>query len=266
MTSTTSFRALDGEGFTIEKYPYGATYQIFFNTDRPPLDNKLVRQALNFAIDREEISEAVLFGECTPTSQTLQGIYPGYLPELDDYYTYDPERAKELLAEAGVADGFSFEIAAGAGLSPQVDFASIVQAQLADIGIDVTVTEGDLLELNPRYGQGGLDAYSSTRTGAGDAGVALLDNYRQGQRFPGTPLPEVLDAIYATLDPSVTGEARTALLEDANRLITEEALDLWICALASTYLHTDDVINTELMGVSHYSGIFDMRYVTKSSS
>ena len=254
------------EGVAIVKYPQGATYQIFLNTDRPGLDNQLVRQALNFAIDREEINEAVLFGQCPPTTQMLQGIYPGHIDELDEYYTYNPEKAQELLDEAGFSDGFAFEIGVGAGLTPQSLFGPIIQAQLQPLGIDVTVTEGDLLDINPRWAAGELDAYSQTRLGAADAGVVLRDNYTKGSRFPGTPPPEVTEAITKTLDPTVTGEDRTALLEDANRLITEQALDLFICGTSATFIHTDDVLNTDIMGQSDYQGIMDMRYVTKSGA
>ena len=252
------------DGVSITKYPYGGTLQIFLNTDRPPLDNQLVRQALNHAINRDEINEAIMFGECPATTQMLQPVYPGHIDELDERYPYDPDKARELLAEAGVADGFSFEIGVGAGLSPQVDFAQIVQAQLADIGVNVTVTEGDLLEINPRFGQGELDALSSTRLADVDPGVALRNNYTQGSRFPGALAPEVTDAINATLDPTVTGDDRTALLEEANSLVTEQALDIWICATASTFIHTDDVVNADLMGVPYFYGVFDMRYVNKT--
>ncbi|MET0579154.1 MAG: ABC transporter substrate-binding protein, partial [Ilumatobacteraceae bacterium] len=254
------------EGVSIAQYPQGATYQIFLNTDRPGLDNQQVRQALNYAIDRDAINEELLYGQCPPTSQMLQGIYPGHLPELDDYYNYDPEKAQQLLDEAGFSDGFSFEIGAGAGLTPQALFGPVIQAQLAPLGIDVTVTEGDLLDINSRWAAGELDAYAQTRLGAADAGVVLRDNYTKGSRFPGTPPQEVTDAINATLDPTVTGDDRTALLEAANTLITEQALDLFICGTSATFIHTDDVLNADIMGQADYQGIFDMRYVTMSGS
>ncbi len=252
------------DGVSIAKYPYGGTYEIFLNTDRPPLDNQLVRQALNHAINRDEINEAIMFGECPATTQLLQPVYPGHVDELDERYPYDPDKAKELLAEAGVGDGFSFEIGVGAGLTPQVDFAQIVQAQLGEIGVNVTVTEGDSIDINPRFGQGELDALSSTRLADVDPGVALRNNYTQGSRFPGTLAPEVTEAINATLDPTVTGDDRTALLEDANSLVTEQALDIWICATATTFIHTDDVVNADMQGIAYYVGVFDMRYVNKT--
>jgi peptide/nickel transport system substrate-binding protein len=67
-----------------------------------------VYQALSMAIDRETYVKAVHPGE-VPTANALPADNPGYLPELEKEYAYDPEGAKALLAEAGYPDGFSFD-------------------------------------------------------------------------------------------------------------------------------------------------------------
>ena len=66
-----------------------------------------VYQALSMAIDREAYVNAVHPGE-VPTANALPADDPGYLPELDEEYAYDPDAAKDLLAEAGYPDGFDF--------------------------------------------------------------------------------------------------------------------------------------------------------------
>ncbi|MET0830026.1 MAG: ABC transporter substrate-binding protein, partial [Microbacterium sp.] len=73
-----------------------------------------VYQALSMAIDRETYVSAVHPGEI-PTANALPADNPGYLPELDEEYAYDPEGAKALLAEAGYPDGFDFDFTINQG-------------------------------------------------------------------------------------------------------------------------------------------------------
>lgn len=74
----------------------------------PQWSDPRVFQALSMAIDREAFVNAVHPGEI-PTANALPADSPGYIAELDDEYAYDPDAAKDLLAEAGYPDGFSFD-------------------------------------------------------------------------------------------------------------------------------------------------------------
>jgi peptide/nickel transport system substrate-binding protein len=74
----------------------------------PEWGDPRVYQALSMAIDREAFVDGVHPGE-VPTANALPADSPGYLPELEEQYAYDPEGAKALLAEAGYPDGFDFE-------------------------------------------------------------------------------------------------------------------------------------------------------------
>ncbi|MBX3705345.1 MAG: ABC transporter substrate-binding protein [Pseudomonadales bacterium] len=98
----------------------------------PELADVRVRQALAFAVDRQAIADAVYFGYASPAVQPMApGL--GYVPELDDYYRYDPERARALLREAGV-EGFSFEVPVGSAGSPDYE---AIQHYLRQVGIDM---------------------------------------------------------------------------------------------------------------------------------
>ena len=120
-----------------------------YNPDLPWNDVR-VRQAMNKAIDRETIKEELYKGRVT--DMYVHGFYKG-LPGWDDTweerfeeaYGYDPERARELLAEAGYADGFE----ANAWLFPfpgapeLIPLMEAIQVYLEDVGIDITLVEAD---------------------------------------------------------------------------------------------------------------------------
>ena len=105
----------------------------------PALADPRVRQAINFALDREGLLEALQLGNGTVTTQVFRATSDAYDPELDEFYTYDPEKAKALLAEAGYADGFDLSmpstVVLGAAQYP------LIEQQLADVGIRVTFTD-----------------------------------------------------------------------------------------------------------------------------
>lgn len=104
----------------------------------PALADVRVRQALNYAIDRDALLKGVLLGYGTSTSQAFGQSSVAHDPTLDDYYTYDPDKARELLKEAGVTD-LSFEMPElGA---PYSAIYPLLQQELADVGITMTTVQ-----------------------------------------------------------------------------------------------------------------------------
>lgn len=108
-------------------------------TMAPELADVKVRQAINYAFDRPALLSALQFDHGTVTTQVFPASSAAYDPELDEYYTYDPEKAKELLAEAGLEDGFTISMPSVSVLSAST--YTLVQQQLADIGITVEYTD-----------------------------------------------------------------------------------------------------------------------------
>ncbi|MCD7752176.1 MAG: ABC transporter substrate-binding protein [Lachnospiraceae bacterium] len=117
-------------------------HALFLNNDCEPLDNVLVRQALCYAIDRDEINN-FLFGGASEIigSHMIPALTTWYEESTADMYTYDVEKAKELLAEAGYADGFDLTISVPSSYSQHVDTAQIIASQLEAVGINVTIEE-----------------------------------------------------------------------------------------------------------------------------
>lgn len=94
---------IEADAPELRNHPWTGSYFYMLNTTRPPLDDVRVRQALNFATDRELIVESVMQG-VVPASNAYTPLgTPGYQPP--DIYRFDPEYARQLLAEAGYPNG-----------------------------------------------------------------------------------------------------------------------------------------------------------------
>jgi peptide/nickel transport system substrate-binding protein len=105
------------------------------NNKKKPFDDVRVRQALNYAIDKEGIVQGILFGNGKPATSSMPIM--AYHNEDLKPYAYDPAKAKALLGEAGRADGFKTSMLVPSGDATYQQVASAIQANLADIGVDV---------------------------------------------------------------------------------------------------------------------------------
>ena len=108
------------------------TGYVTMNVKMAPFDSKLVRQAVNHAINKERIIR-IINGRAVPANQPLPPAMPGY-DEAYEGYAYDPDKAKALLAEAGFADGVDTELYA-MNTDPNPRIAQAIQQDLAAVGI-----------------------------------------------------------------------------------------------------------------------------------
>jgi peptide/nickel transport system substrate-binding protein len=112
-----------------------------FNNTKKPFDDKRVRQALNYAVNKEAIVRDVLKG----TGAVSKGpVLPGTWGDEGGLkaFPYDPERARKLLAEAGLASGFSTTLwvpESGSGMQSPVAMSTIIQSNLKAVGVNVTL-------------------------------------------------------------------------------------------------------------------------------
>lgn len=104
----------------------------------PALADVRVRQAMNMVFDRKAIASGLFQGRVQSTTQMFGPKTDAYVPDLDQHYDYDIQAAKDLMAEAGYADGFTIEIPSR---TPQTDQANpLIVQQLAKLGITVKQT------------------------------------------------------------------------------------------------------------------------------
>ncbi len=132
--------------------PGSTSYILMVAFDRAPFNDAKVRQALNYAINREAISSQIFRGIAAPA----QGMFPANVPYVNyphpELYAFNPDQAKALLAEAGWtagADGvlqkdgkpFEANLVVDSNVFPQAKaMAEVIQAQLKDVGIKVTIS------------------------------------------------------------------------------------------------------------------------------
>jgi ABC-type transport system substrate-binding protein len=114
-------------------------YGAFLNYGRPPLDDLRVRQAMNYAINRDEINKVIALGLGQPSSGILPKEHWAYDPATANYYTFDLNKAKKLLADAGHPQGIDVE-AYGWSDQTAMQRQELVISQLARAGFRIKMT------------------------------------------------------------------------------------------------------------------------------
>jgi len=222
--SDTKLQTLDTPAFM--------TAFVAINSQHPPLDKPQVRQAINLAFDRASYLKAVFEG----TAQPANGIYPsttwGYAAD-PHLYDHNPEKARALLAEAGLKDGFSTTIwtrPGGSLLNPApAAGAQLLQADLAQVGIKADIRTIEWGELIRRAKAGEHDLLFMGWAGDnGDPDNFLTPQFSCAAVKSGTNFARycdpALDSLITKGKTGSTQKARTELYRQAQALIQKQAL------------------------------------------
>ncbi len=122
------------------------TAYLALNVEKPPFHKVKVRRAVNHALNRKAYLDAVYLGNATQAKSALPPTIWGYHEALQEY-EYNPQRARELLAEAGHADGFTTDLWALPVSRPYIPngkkLAEMMQADLAKVGIKAKIVSYD---------------------------------------------------------------------------------------------------------------------------
>lgn len=128
------------DSFEVAEGTMNLVQAVYLNNAAKPFDNELVRQALCYAVDRQEILDFVSDGKGALVGSSMFPAFGKYyVDELKDVYAKDIEKAKKLLAQAGYADGFSFTMKAPSNYQQHIDTAQVVAEQLKQIGVTANI-------------------------------------------------------------------------------------------------------------------------------
>lgn len=250
-----------GGNTELHRYPASTVWSLFLNSNTEALSDPKVRQALNYAIDREALDKSLLKGNCAPTSQLIAEGQAGHLDPAPVEYAYDPAKAKELLAEAGYPNGFKGRMLFSQGLSVHEALGTAILAQLAEVGVDLEVVKADPTQAPAMYAAESYETYMQTRTVTADPAMTLAQNF-SAPRFPG-PIPkEFTAALEVANDPNLDEAAVTEALETASGISNEQAFDLFVCTYPTLIAGTTGISGEEKMGSAFYTGTLDLRAVS----
>jgi len=223
------------------------------NTQRPPFDDPRVRRAMAYVIDREAINEAIFLGTAPVAHSLVPAGTFGYTEEFDTY-DYDPERARELLAEAGVPD-LSFELAYGAGrylLDSEV--VTIVQAQLAEIGVTANIRAMEWAQFSEYIRQPPAESQTQMnltwwRSVNGDPdsaiGVFTAAEMPPAGNNPTYYESEEFERLYAAQQTEPDPDARRELLRDLQRVLMEDLPAIPMYQQPQLWAARSDVVGLE---------------------
>lgn len=222
LTADEIARETENANAVIHPGPSGVDNAITLNPAKNPLFGEpLFRQALLYAIDRASIIESI-YGGAAEAVPCLYGN-PKYYPDDIEQYDYNPDKARELLAEVGAELPMSIVMDTYYNDQLSADVMAVMQQNLADVGINIELMPLDGASWTSRY----YDAKESEMSFLGGANGA--DPNRAYQYFystsPGnsyqyvnTDLDELLDAGRNEMDP----DARTVIYQEACRVLGQD--------------------------------------------
>lgn len=225
------------EGVTVQNVSSLRTIFMFMNFALEPINDVRVRQAINYAVNNEDLAEFILGGAVRPSDAPIApGIF-GYTPVGN--YDYNPERARELLAEAGYPDGFETVLYSPSGRYLQdIQSVEAIQGMLAEVGITATIETLEwsayLDKVNAVPGESevpvGLLGWGTV---TGDADYGLFPLLHSSQQRPvgsnrGAYANERVDELLSAARTNTNPEERLAMYEEAMTLIWEDAAWLFL--------------------------------------
>ncbi len=150
------------------------------NVSQPPFDDPRVREAINLAINRDEITQAVYFGNAVPGGP-LSPALSDWALSTDEFSCYqsDPEAARALLADAG-QENLEFEILTFGTLPVVSDLAQVLQAQLSQAGITATINVAEFGTFVQRWQNSDFEAFVSLNGGSTDPDGYLYRTFYTG--------------------------------------------------------------------------------------
>jgi peptide/nickel transport system permease protein/peptide/nickel transport system substrate-binding protein len=233
---------------------------VFLNFAKPPLNDVRVRQALNYATDRESFAKATMAGLSEVATTVLPKAHWAYDPALENFYKYDPDKAKALLAEAGHKDGLELHLI-GYTDQRQQQRQEVLQEQWRKVGIKLrfstfNIPEGSAAFFAKAEGNGLLSQW----TGRPDPSLTFTLLYGKGSYFNSgreEATPEITASLAASR-ASADLEDRKKAFSALQRQVLEQALSVPLLFQFELDAHSTKVkgFKPNLLGKPRFDGVW----------
>ena len=221
--------------FNVAEGTMNLVQAMYLNNAEKPFDDVRVRQALSYAVDKQQIIDLAFDGYGSPIGSSMYPAFGKYFDDsLTNYYTHDVEKAKSLLAEAGYPDGFEMTITVPSNYKPHMDTAEVLVQQLAEVGVKATIQPIE-------WESWVSDVYAGRQFQATVVGVdasnmtarALLERFTSdyGKNFINYNSAEY-DALFQQVLTTYDDAAQTALYKEMEADLTRNAANVYIQDLA----------------------------------
>ena len=234
--------------------PISRGWLISFNVKHKPFDDVRVRQALNYAIDVSVITDDILLGTARPFTSAVNSAVYGYAKQ-DYQYDYNPEKARELLAEAGYPNGFDATIwYPGSGAGMEQDIPEVLQAMLADVGINLKLesmalaTFVDAISKNPEdsAANGKELILLGMSAGTGEAANILFEFLHTDSWAPvnvnrGFYSNPVVDELIMDAMTTLEADAQLEIMAELQSVVWEDAPWVFLYEMSGVYGASKDV-------------------------
>ena len=232
--TTTQIQQL-GDGFHVEEGTMNLVQALYLNNAEKPFDDVRVRQALCYAIDRQQILDLAFDGYGTLLGSSMYPAFSKYFDdELTNYYTYNTEKAKELLTEAGYPNGFDMTITVPSNYQSHMDTAQVIVEQLKAVGINAAI--------QPVTWESWVqDTYSNRQFQSTVVGVDASNMTARAmlERFVSTASRDFInynnadyDALFAQAQACYDDEEQTAIYRAMEKNLAENAANVYIQDMA----------------------------------
>jgi peptide/nickel transport system substrate-binding protein len=207
-----------------------AVWYVALNTRHPALKDRRVRQALNYAVQKEAIIRDILKGTAIVATTPLSPVYGPYHEDKTVRYPYDPEKARALLKEAGFASGFDvtfFVPESGSGMQSPVEMGTVIQANLAAVGVRAKIQTMEWGAYLKKYLDAPDMAEMSWNPSIGDPDH-MMYMLLSSDRFPpafnaGFYQNPRVDELLRKGRTTIEEKERIPLYREAQRLVVEDA-------------------------------------------
>lgn len=219
-----------GDSYQILEGNMNLVHGMFLNSAYEPLQDVRVRQALCYGVDRDAVNNFIFAGKSKIIgSHFIPALAKYYEPQAENVYTYDPAKAKELLAEAGYPDGFDLEITVASSYSQHVDTCQILAEQLKQIGVNATIKQVEWSTwLEDTYRGGNFQATVVGFDGNLSPSDLLIkyksDSSKNFMHYANAEFDKTFTEAYETIDDAKKAE----LYKKAQMILAEDAASVYI--------------------------------------